>query len=330
MQEGPWDVAVIGSGPVGLFASSMCALLGLRTVVLETLHEIGGQCSALYPHKKVCGVPGFPNVTARELVKGLGEQVSCLGVALRLGWRVRRMEYSDATWRMESDSGSITAKAVIIAVGMGSLTPNKPDLEGIERFEGRYVHYHVKEPTFFAGQSVVIAGGGDSAVDWALELACHAKDVTLVHRRDVFRCAPSNLEKLGQKESKGEVRILRSHRLLRLEGEEKLERAVVEGEDGQKILEVDHFLVFFGLLPHLTDVQQWPVTIERQRIRIDRMTCGTGQPGLFAVGDAVTYEGKVNIIASGFGEAVTAAYGAAAYLRPDTPLRKDSQSFHSV
>lgn len=331
MQQTPWDVAVVGAGPVGLFVSTMCALLGLRVVVIEALPEVGGQCSALYPQKKVHGIPGFLDLTALSLTGALYEQAQRLGVSFRMGLRVRHVELlCPEGWRLSSESEVVKARSVVLATGMGSFEPNKPALDNLSRFEGRHVHYHVKDPTLFRGQSVIIAGGGDAAVDWALELLDCAKEVTLVHRRDIFRCAQASLTQLELRESRNDIRVLRSYKLLRLEGNEHLERVIVEGPLGEVALAADHLLVFFGLLPRSGAPLEAPLTYDKQRVCVDRTTLSTGQPGLYAVGDAITYEGKVNIIAAGFGEAVTVAYSVAAYLRPEAKIQQSSQSFQTT
>lgn len=384
--ENPWDVAVIGAGPVGLYAASMCGLLGLETIVFEALPHIGGQCSSLYPQKTLYGVPGFVGATAQALSERLFEQAKLYVSSFQLGTKVSQLEpvrleegetapdgnvenvrteaavgsdtgvkepegrvgglgepqeaaSADSAngkestglvhalgWRLVASENEVFAKTVLIAVGMGSFEPNRADLEGQERFEGKHVHYHVSDVERFRDQILVIAGGGDAAVDWTLELVDKAKAITLVHRRETFRCAPSSLARLEEKERQGRVTLLRSHQLVRLEGGDTLQTVVARHADGEVELPADHLLIFFGLLPKRDELLSWGLELAQQRISVDPRSMATSRPGIYAVGDAVHYDGKVHLLTAGFGEAVTAAYHIKGRLCPSSTPRKDVSS----
>lgn len=320
----PCDVAIIGAGPSGLFAATMCGLLGLSAVVFDSLSHVGGQCAALYPQKTVYGVPGIVGISAKDFVCALAEQALSFATEFCLGTRIRQVSRCEGDcWQV----GGVVARTVLVAVGMGSFLPNKPDVEGLDRFEGSHLHYHVGDVANFRDKSLVIAGGGDAAVDWTLALAPLARSITLVHRRDTFRCASSSLERLEMLARRKEITILCSSQLLRLEGQEHLEEVIVATPEGEKKLPADDLLVFFGILPNLEDVSSWGIAMKRQRIVVDPLTMATNQQGIFAIGDAVTYEGKINLLTTGFHEAVVAAYSIQRYLHPNTPLQKNVSGF---
>jgi thioredoxin reductase (NADPH) len=315
------DVAVIGAGPVGLFALFEAGMAGLTSAVVETLPAVGGQCAALYPQKPIYDIPGFPEIRAGELAERLREQAARFRPEYFLARQAVSLERQEGFFRIGTDKGDvIEAKSVILAAGGGAFAPNRPPLEGIEAYEGSCVLYSVPDKEAFRGKRVVIAGGGDSAADWAVELADIAASVRIVHRRPDFRCAEDSKRKLAALAASGAVTIEAPYRLHRLEGEGGTLRAVVVRtlkDDGEKRLEADFLLPFFGLAMHLGHLEQWGLAMERKHIAVDPATMATNVPGVYAVGDVVSYPGKLKLILTGFAEAALAAHSVRAYLFPE-------------
>jgi thioredoxin reductase (NADPH) len=322
------DIAIIGAGPVGLFAVFECGMLKLSCHVIDALDEAGGQCTALYPEKPIYDVPGYPRILAHDLVERLQEQAAPFQPAYHLGQQVTGLTQSAAgRWRVETSAGTvIDAAAVLIAAGVGAFGPNRPPLPGIEAFEGqgagRGVHYLVKRRDDFAGRRVVIAGGGDSAVDWALALADVAASVAVVHRRPKFRAAPESAARLQALAAAGTVELVVPYQLHRLAGGGGALEAVVvaDFDGGERTLPADALLPFFGLSQNLGPIAEWGLNLHRNHIAVDPASCGTGRPGLFAIGDIATYPGKLKLILTGFAEAAMAAHAAFAIVHPGEAL----------
>lgn len=324
MAEERTDVVIVGAGPVGLFAVFECGMVRLRCHVVDALDAIGGQCTALYPEKPIYDIPGYPRIDAAELVRALGEQAAPFRPVYHLGQTVDRLErLNDGTWRVATSKGTeIVAKAVMIAAGVGAFGPNRPPLEGIERYEGDAVQYYVKRREDFRGRRVVIAGGGDSAVDWALSLVDVAERIMVVHRRARFRAAPDSEAKLKALADGKRLDLVIPYQLDSLEGDGRsLKAVIVSTLDGEKKrLEADTLLPFFGLAMELGPIADWGLDLERSLIAIDPATCSTNLPGVFAVGDITTYPGKLKLILCGFSEAAMAARAIYPLVHPDTPL----------
>jgi thioredoxin reductase (NADPH) len=318
------DVAIIGAGPVGLFAVFECGMLGLSCHVLDVLDMPGGQCAALYPEKPIYDIPGYPVIEAQELIARLAEQAAPFAPDYRLGHRVDRLEpLPDGGFRLGTeDGGVIEAGAVIVAAGVGAFGPNRPPLDGIERYEGKSVFYLVARREDFRGRRVVIAGGGDSAIDWALSLAEVAAQVMLVHRRDKFRAAPESLARLGRLVEAGKVELVVPYQLQGLDGEAgELRGVTVTDLDGKtRRLAADRLLPFFGLSMNLGPIAQWGLALDQHHIAVDPATCATSVPGIFAIGDIATYRAKLKLILTGFAEAAQAARAIFPLVRPGEAL----------
>jgi len=309
------DVAIIGAGPVGLFAVFEFGMLGMSAHVVDTLEISGGQCTALYPEKPIYDIPGFPRIAAAELIEQLRAQAAPFEPVYHLGQQVARLERDRAAgrWRLATTVGTVLdAKVVVIAAGAGAFGPNRPPLAGIEDYEGKSVHYMVLRRQDFAGKRVVIAGGGDSAVDWALSLAEVAAKVHVVHRRPKFRAAPESVARMHALAGEGRVELVIPYQLAGLEGADGMLDAVIVADlDGKsRRLEADVLLPFFGLAMTLGPIADWGLAIERHHIVVDPATCTTNLDGVFAIGDVATYPGKLKLILTGFAEAASAAHAA--------------------
>jgi len=306
------DVAIVGAGPVGLFAIFECGMLGMRCHVIDTLEMVGGQCTALYPEKPIYDIPGYPEILADDLVKRLSEQAAPFAPVYHLDQQVMQLApLPDGRWLLATSKGiEVDARAVIIAAGVGAFGPNKPPLEGLEAYEGTSVHYLVRQRQVYVGKRVVIAGGGDSAVDWALSLSEVAEKVMVVHRRKKFRAAPDSVAKLQRLAAEGNVELVVPYQLAGLEGQgghlTGVRVATMDGE--QRLLEADCLLPFFGLAMNLGPIAEWGLNLERNLIKVDPSTAGTSTPGLFAIGDIASYPRKLKLILTGFAEAAQAAH----------------------
>ena len=317
------DVAIIGAGPVGLFAVFECGMLEMRCAVFDALPEPGGQCAALYPEKPIYDIPGCPRIDAGELVERLAEQAAPFAPAYHLGHPVTRLAAEDGGFLVENAAGiARSARAVIVAAGAGAFGPNRPPLPGIEAFEGKSVFYLVRRREDFRGKRVVIAGGGDSAVDWALSLADIAERVMVVHRRPKFRAAPLSAAQLQRLAEEGHVDLVIPYQLQALEGSDgQLSAVIVADLDGRtRRLEADCLLPFFGLATDLGPLAAWGLELDHNRIVVDPATCATSRPGVFAIGDIAHYPGKLKLILSGFAEAALAAHAIYPLVHPGQAL----------
>ena len=318
------DVAIIGAGPVGLFAAFECGMLKLNSVLIDALAEIGGQCTALYPEKPIYDIPAHPAIAAGHLISNLERQIEPFEVPRLLGRRVDRLAGGVGDFVLGTDCGDeIRCKAVVLAAGAGAFGPNRPPIAGIEAFEATGgVQYLVRRREDFRGARLVIAGGGDSAVDWALSLRDVAAKVMVVHRRAKFRAAPETAGQIEAAAAAGEIELVIPYQLDTLHGTDgKLEAVGVKDlAGGVRRLEADHLLAFFGLSMDLGPIAGWGLGVEHSHIRVDPATCQTTLPGVFAVGDVATYAGKLKLILQGFSEGAVAAHAIHPIVYPDTAL----------
>jgi thioredoxin reductase (NADPH) len=318
------DVVIVGAGPVGLFSVFECGMVRLNCHVVDVLDDAGGQCTALYPEKPIYDIPGFPRIEAAELVVRLRAQANAFRPIYHLGEQVQALEpQSGGFWQLTTSKGTvIQAKAVIVAAGVGAFGPNRPPLDGIEAYEGKSVFYYVTKRESFRGKRVVIAGGGDTAVDWALSLSEVASRVSVVHRRDKFRAAPESEAQLKALAAAGKIDLVVPYQLQALDGANgQLKSVTVATLDGAaKKIEADVLLPFFGLSMALGPIADWGLALDRNQVGVDAATMATSRKGIFGVGDVVHYPGKLKLILTGFAEAAIAARSAYALIHPETPL----------
>jgi len=318
------DVAIIGAGPVGMFAVFECGMLKISSLLIDALAEVGGQCSALYPEKPIYDIPAHPAIEASDLIAGLEAQIAPFGAPRLLGQKVVSLTGESGAFTLQTDAGAVVrAKAVIIAAGAGAFGPNRPPLAGIAGFEVTgCVQYYVKKRESFRGKRVVIAGGGDSAVDWALALKDVAASVHVVHRRAKFRAAPESAEKLEEAARNGEISLEIPYQLHGLHGDDgQLTQVELADLDGNtRLIEADYLLAFFGLAMELGPIADWGLLLERHHLSITAATCETSVPGIFAIGDIANYPGKLKLILQGFSEAAMAAHAIYPIVHPNEAL----------
>ncbi|HMB77780.1 MAG TPA: NAD(P)/FAD-dependent oxidoreductase [Kiloniellaceae bacterium] len=319
------DVAIIGAGPVGLFAVFQCGMLQIPCHVIDALDVPGGQCATLYPEKPIYDIPGYPEIAAEALVEQLAAQAAPFAPHYHLGQQVTKLApgTDGKTWRLETSRGTvIEARAVVIAAGCGAFGPNRPPLAEIETFEGQSVFYLVQRRRDFAGKRLVIAGGGDSAVDWAVSLADFADKIYVVHRRPKFRAAPESVARLHKLAEAGKVELVIPYQLHGLEGENgQLTGVAVSTLKGEtRRLAADALLPFFGLSTELGPIADWGLALDHHHIEVDPADCQTNLPGIFAIGDVASYPNKLKLILCGFSEAAMASHAIYKRLHPDEAL----------
>jgi len=318
------DAVIIGAGPVGLFQVFELGLLEIKAHVIDSLPEIGGQCIELYPDKPIYDIPAIPVCTGRELTNNLLKQIEPFGAQFHLGQEVTKLEpQPDGRFLISTSRDQhFLSKTVFIAAGVGAFQPRTLRLEGIEAFDNKQIFYHVKNPEHFINKKLVICGGGDSALDWALYFADKASSLTLIHRRDEFKAAPKSIAKMRELCANNQIQLLigqiTGYELV----QDRLSEVAVTGIDGNiQSIPVDDLLIFFGLSPKLGPIADWGLDIERKQITVDTEKFQTSIPGIYAVGDINIYPGKKKLILSGFHEAALAAFAAAQYLDPEKSIQ---------
>jgi thioredoxin reductase (NADPH) len=318
------DIVIVGAGPVGLFQVFEAGMLDMRCHVVDTLEAPGGQCTALYPEKPIYDIPGYPEIMAQDLVDRLAEQAAPFDPVFLLDQQVVSLTPDGDGWLVATSKDvKIACRAVVIAAGCGSFGPNRPPLEGVEDYEtSGGVAYYVARREAYRGKRVVIAGGGDSAVDWVLSLAEVADKLMVVHRRDKFRAAPESVNRMHKLAEEGRIEMVVPYQLHGLHGRNgKLDAVIVADLDGrERRLEADVLLPFYGLRMELGPIADWGLNLERNLIAVEPATAATSAPGIFAIGDIVTYPGKLKLILSGFSEAAMAAHAIYKLVYPDKEL----------
>jgi thioredoxin reductase (NADPH) len=307
------DVLIIGAGPVGLFAIFEAGMLSMKCHVVDSLDEIGGQCSALYPEKPIYDIPAYPKILANELIEKLSMQAKPFEPVYHLSQQVVSFEAIDNKFVVKTDKNTIfETKIIIIAAGAGAFGPNRPPLEDIEKYEGKSVFYYVKKMQDFAGKRIAIAGGGDSAVDWAINLSDFAEKIFLIHRRDKFRASPASLQRISEISATGKIEIITPYQLHSLEGSDGNLSSVklYDLENNIKSLDANILLPFFGLSMDLGGIKDWGLSFKTNHIEVSQSSCMTNIDGIYAIGDVATYSGKLKLILTGFAEAASALHHA--------------------
>ncbi len=316
------DVLIIGAGPTGLFCAHQLGIIGLNCEIVDNLDKLGGQCIELYPDKPIYDIPAIPECTGEELTNNLIEQIKPFNFKSHLSDRVQEIKNENNKWIVKTLKGKeFLTPNIVIAGGVGSFEPRKFPIKNCEKFEGKSVLYSIKDKNIFKDKKVVIFGGGDSALDWAIELSKNSK-ITLIHRRDEFRGAPSSVEKIKELENDKKIEVLTKYSIKDVSGNENLETVEVKNEEGEsKTINTDYVLGFFGLIMQLGPILDWGLNIDKKTISVNTENFETNRKGIFAIGDICTYPGKLKLILSGFHEGALAARGCFKYARPNEKYR---------
>lgn len=312
------DILIIGAGPTGLFTVFEAGLLKLKCHLIDALAQPGGQCSEIYPKKPIYDIPGFPEILAGDLTKNLLEQGKQFEPGFTLGERAETIDkLEDGSFIVTTNKGTKHhAPVVAIAGGLGSFEPRKPMIDNIDTYEDNGVAYIIKDPEVYRNKRVVIAGGGDSALDWSIFLADIASEVTLIHRRNEFRGALDSVEKVRELKLLNKINLITPAEVTALHGKDKLEAITVTIDGQEQVLETDHFIPLFGLSPKLGPIANWGLDIEKNAIKVDTLDYQTNIPGVFAIGDVNTYQGKLKLILCGFHEATLMCQSAYKIINP--------------
>jgi len=316
------DVLIIGAGPTGLFCAHQLGIIGLKCEIVDNLDKIGGQCIELYPDKPIYDIPAIPECTGEELTKNLIEQIKPFNFNFHLSDRVQEVKNENSKWVVKTTKGKeFFTPNIVIAGGVGSFEPRKFPTKNCEKFEGKSVLYSIKDKTLFKDKNVVIFGGGDSALDWTIELSKNSK-VTLIHRRDEFRGAPASVEKIKELANENKINLLTKYSIKDVAGSDSLESVEIKNEDGEsKTINADYVLGFFGLIMQLGPILEWGLNLDKKTIPVNTENFETNRKGIFAIGDICTYPGKLKLILSGFHEGALAARGCFKYARPNEKYR---------
>ena len=317
------DICIIGAGPVGLFAVFEAGLLKMHCHVMDALPQVGGQLSEIYPQKPIYDIPGFPEVNAQDLVNNLMKQIAPFHPTFTLGERVENIQkQEDGSFVVGTNEDTqVQCKAIVIAGGLGCFEPRKPAIAHLEDFEGKGVAYMVKNPEHFRDKNIVLAGGGDSALDWTIFLANVAKKVTLVHRGETFRGAPDSAEKVFKLAEEKKINLILKSNIIKIAGNGVLKEVQIE-DDSKNItsIEADHLIPLFGLSPKLGPIANWGLGIEKSQIKVNTQDYSTNVSGIYAIGDINTYPGKLKLILCGFHEAALMCQSAFKHVFPEQRL----------
>lgn len=317
------DICIIGAGPVGLFAVFEAGLLKMRCHLIDVLPQVGGQLSEIYPHKPIYDIPGYPDVTAQQLVDNLMLQIAPFHPTFSLGERVENLQRNeDGSYNIITNDGTVVhCQVVVIAGGLGCFEPRKPEIDRLTDFEGKGVAYMVKNPEHFRDKKIVLAGGGDSALDWAVFLSNVAERVTLVHRGDTFRGAPDSAEKVFELAREGKIDLILKSNVVALTGDDRLQEITLLDRDQQvSHIEADHLIPLFGLSPKLGPIADWGLNIDKSAIAVNTVDYSTNIERIYAIGDINTYPGKLKLILCGFHEGALMAQSAFKYVYPEQKL----------
>ena len=316
------DVVIVGAGPTGLFCAHQLGIIGLKCEIVDNLDKIGGQCIELYPDKPIYDIPAVPECTGEELTNNLIKQIKPFNFNFHLSDRVQELKSENNKWIVKTLNGKeFETSNVVIAGGVGSFEPRKFPTKSAEKYDGNSVLYSIKDKTIFKDKSVVIFGGGDSALDWAIELSNSSK-VTLVHRRDEFRGAPASVQKIKELSDNKIIDLITKYSIKDVKGNGSLESVEIKSESGEsKSIKADYVLGFFGLIMKLGPIAEWGLNLDKKAIPVNTENFETSKKGIFAIGDICTYPGKLKLILSGFHEGALAARGCFKYARPDEKYR---------
>ena len=315
------DIAIIGAGPVGLFAIFEAGLLKMRCHLIDYLPQPGGQLTEIYPKKPIYDIPGYPTVLAQELVDNLMKQAEPFSPTFTLGERIEKLDkLGERDFILTTNLGTkISAKVIVIAGGLGCFEPRKPEVDGLTRFEnGKGINYMILDPEKYRGQKMVIAGGGDSALDWTIFLSEVCSELTLVHRSESFRGAPDSVNKVFKLAEEGKIKLHLNTNLTYVDGDEQLKVVGIKNTktNEETIIETDHLIPLFGLSPKLGPIENWGLNIDKNAIEVNTEDYSTNVPGVYAIGDINTYKNKLKLILCGFHEAALMAHSAYKYINP--------------
>jgi len=316
------DTLIIGAGPVGLFCVHQLGIIGLKCEVVDNLDKIGGQCIELYPDKPIYDIPAVPECTGEELINSLIEQIKAFKTKFYLNERVEEIKKVEKKWITKTNKGTeFESSSIIIAAGVGSFEPRKFPTKEIEKYEGKQILYSIRDKTVFKDKTVSIFGGGDSALDWAIELSNTSK-VILVHRRDDFRGMQASINKINKLKEEGKIEIYTKYQLEAAQGKEKIESINIKRDDKTiKKIKTDYVLGFFGLIMKLGPIADWGLNLDKKTVPVNTESFETNKEGIFAIGDICSYPGKLKLILSGFHEGALAARGCFKYAKPDEKYR---------
>lgn len=315
------DIAIVGAGPVGLFAIFEAGLLKMRCHLIDYLPQIGGQLSEIYPRKPIYDIPGYPSVLAQELIDNLKKQAEPFKPGYTLGERIETLEKrGERDFVLTTNLGTvIESKVVVIAGGLGCFEPRKPEVSGLEKFEnGKGINYMILDPEKYRGQKMIIAGGGDSALDWSIFLSEVCSELILVHRSESFRGAPDSVNKVMKLAEEGKIKLLLNTTIAAINGDEKLRSVDLENikTKEKSSFETDHLIPLFGLSPKLGPIENWGLNLDKSAIEVNTDDYSTNVPGIYAIGDINTYTNKLKLILCGFHEAALMSHSAYKYMNP--------------
>ena len=316
------DTLIIGAGPVGLFCVHQLGIIGLKCEVVDNLDKIGGQCIELYPDKPIYDIPAVPECTGEELTNNLIEQIKAFKTNFHLSERVEEIKKVENKWITKTNKGTeFESSSIVIAAGVGSFEPRKFPTKEIEKYEGKQILYSIRDKTVFKDKAVTIFGGGDSALDWAIELS-NTSNVTLVHRRDDFRGMQASIDKVNQLKEEDKIKIYTKYQLDSVNGNDQIQNINIKHDDESiEEIKTDYVLGFFGLIMKLGPIAEWGLNLDKKTIPVNTESFETNKEGIFAIGDICSYPGKLKLILSGFHEGALAARGCFKYAKPNEKYR---------